>query len=64
MIPIERLKLSVRSYNCLKRADLNTVEDILKRGTLEGIRNLGPRCIEEIEDRIRELRPTMADRSA
>ena len=64
IIPIERLKLSIRSYNCLKRAGVNTVEDILKRGTLEGIRNLGPRCIAEIEDRIRELCPSMADRSA
>ena len=64
IIPIERLKLSIRSYNCLKRAGLNTVEDILKRGTLEGIRNLGPRCIAEIEDRIRELFPSMEDRSA
>ena len=63
-IPLDRLNLSIRSFNCLKRAGLHTVQDILDRGTLQGIRNLGPRCITEIEEQLRQYLPAPSDRSA
>jgi len=55
---IEDLELSVRSYNCLKRAGLNTVGDILKVKSFEEmikIRNLGRRSIKEIDDKLKEI---------
>lgn len=54
--PIEELELSVRSYNCLRRAGLNTVGDIVEnvdtRDDLLRIRNLGRRSADEIMDGI------------
>lgn len=50
-VPIEELGLSVRSYNCLKRAGLDTcgkVLEALRGGTLQRVRNLGPKCVYEI----------------
>ncbi len=45
-VDIDCLDLSVRSFNCLRRAGLDTVKDILvyigKHGKLSGIRNMGP----------------------
>ncbi len=52
---IEDLDLSVRSYQCLKRAGLLTVRDVLKFGDLENVRNLPMSCVEEIDDRIWQL---------
>ena len=49
---IEELDLSVRSYNCLKRAGLHTIGDIIAYGDLSTIRNITRRCIEEIQDRV------------
>jgi len=51
--PIDELCLSVRSYNCLKRAECNTIGDIVKlleadEDGLKRIRNLGKRSEEEI----------------
>ena len=54
-ITIEEMELSVRSYNCLKRAGLRTVSDICAYGDLKGIRNLSPRCIEEIKKKLWEI---------
>lgn len=50
--PIENLHLSVRSYNCLKRALVNTVGELsaLTPEELLAIRNLGVRCFDEITD--------------
>lgn len=50
MKPIEELDLSIRSYNCLKRANINTVGDIAKRSfdNLMHVRNLGRRSADEI----------------
>ena len=59
--PIEDLRLSVRSYNCLKRAGLCTVADILARGSLKGIRNLGRKSMEEIQNRLLELMPDLPE---
>ena len=56
-IPIEDLDLSVRAYNCLKRAGVNTVEDILKKDEDEmwRIKNLGRNCIDEIRAKLRTM---------
>lgn len=53
-IPIEDLELSVRSYNCLRRAGVKTVGDILKTN-LYKVRNLGKKSKNEIEDKLREM---------
>lgn len=47
---IEELDLSVRSFNCLKRANINTVEDLISRSEEEMIkvRNLGRKSLEEV----------------
>jgi len=47
---IEELDLSVRSYNCLKRANINTVEDLVCRSEDEmmKVRNLGRKSLEEV----------------
>lgn len=51
-LTIEELILGVRSFNCLKRAGLNTVEDIINHGNLSQIKNLGQRGIEEINAKL------------
>ena len=49
-MPIEEMDLSVRSYNCLKRANINSVEDLIKKskGDMLKVRNLGLKSIEEV----------------
>lgn len=49
-LPIEEMDLSVRSYNCLKRANINTVDDLIKKskGDMLKVRNLGLKSIEEV----------------
>ena len=48
--PIEEMDLSVRSYNCLKRAGINTVEDLTKksRADMLKVKNLGIKSIDEV----------------
>uniref|UniRef100_A0A7C2EC30 DNA-directed RNA polymerase subunit alpha n=1 Tax=Ammonifex degensii TaxID=42838 RepID=A0A7C2EC30_9THEO len=56
-MPIEELDLSVRSYNCLKRAGINTVEELIQRDE-EGVikvRNLGKKSLEEVKQKLAEL---------
>ena len=53
--PIEELDLSVRSFNCLKRAGKETVSDILKITDLHTIRNLGRKSAFEIESKMHAL---------
>ncbi len=55
--PIEDLQLSIRSYHCLKRANINTVEDITQKTVDEmmGLRSLGQKSYNEIRDKIHEL---------
>ena len=45
---VEELDMSARSTNCLKRAGIHTVRDILEFGPLSRIRNLGERCKKEV----------------
>ncbi|HAG10581.1 MAG TPA: DNA-directed RNA polymerase subunit alpha [Desulfotomaculum sp.] len=54
---IEELDLSVRSYNCLKRAGINTVEELLQRNEEEmmKVRNLGRKSLEEVAKKLNEL---------
>ena len=49
-LPIEEMDLSVRSYNCLKRANINTVDDLIKKSKSDmlKVRNLGLKSIEEV----------------
>ena len=51
---IEELDLSVRSFNCLKRANINTVEDLVNKTQDEMIkvRNLGRKSLEEVEHKL------------
>lgn len=54
---IEVLNLSVRGYNCLKRANINTIEDLLKKSEedLQKIRNMGSHTLYEIKSKLKEL---------
>ena len=54
---IEELDLSVRSYNCLKRAGINTVEDLANKTEDEmmKVRNLGRKSLEEVLNKMAEL---------
>ena len=52
------LELSVRSYNCLKRAGINTVEELCSNRTSEDmmkVRNLGRKSLEEVLAKLKEL---------
>lgn len=51
---IEELDLSVRSYNCLKRANINTVEDLTNKTEEEmmKVRNLGKKSLEEVNNKL------------
>ncbi|MDO5111887.1 MAG: DNA-directed RNA polymerase subunit alpha [Clostridia bacterium] len=54
---IEELDLSVRSYNCLKRAGINTVEELVQRNEEEmmKVRNLGRKSLEEVQQKLTGL---------
>ena len=54
---IEELDLSVRSFNCLKRAGINTVEDIISHTDedMMKVRNLGRKSLEEVISKIESL---------
>ncbi|MCL6634666.1 MAG: DNA-directed RNA polymerase subunit alpha [Peptococcaceae bacterium] len=54
---IEELDLSVRSYNCLKRAGINTVEELIQRNEedMMKVRNLGKKSLEEVINKLNEL---------
>lgn len=54
---IEDLDLSVRSYNCLKRANINTVEELTEKteDDMMKVRNLGKKSLEEVMQKLEEL---------
>ena len=54
---IEELDLSVRSYNCLKRAGINTVYDLTEKSEAEmmKVRNLGRKSLEEVKIKLADL---------
>ncbi len=60
---IEELDLSVRSFNCLKRAGINTVEDLINKTEDEmmKVRNLGRKSLEEVINKLASLGFTLRD---
>ena len=54
---IDELELSVRSYNCLKRAGINTVEELCNKTSedMMKVRNLGRKSLEEVLSKLKEL---------
>lgn len=60
---IEELNFTIRSYHCLKRANINTVEDITKKTVeeMKSLRSLGQKSYDEIRDKIHELGFTFKD---
>ena len=54
---IEELELSVRSFNCLKRAAINTVEELTHKteDDMMKVRNLGKKSLDEIKNKLEEL---------
>ena len=54
---IEELELSVRAYNCLKRAGINSVAELVQRNQedMMKVRNLGRKSLEEVEQKLQDL---------
>lgn len=61
---IEELDLSVRSFNCLKRAGINTVEELISRTEedMMKVRNLGRKSLAEVNDKLDSLGLSFADK--
>jgi DNA-directed RNA polymerase subunit alpha len=57
VMTIEELDLSVRSYNCLKRAGINSVQELAERtmDDMMKVRNLGRKSLEEVEQKLEAL---------
>jgi len=55
--PIEEIEFSVRAYNCLKRAGIHTVQDLINKKEVEvtKIRNLGKKSLKEVLDKVDEM---------
>ena len=62
-LTIEELDLSVRSFNCLKRANINTVEDLINKTEDEmmKVRNLGRKSLEEVINKLAMMGLSLAD---
>ena len=60
---IEELDLSVRSFNCLKRAGINTVEDLINKteDDMMKVRNLGRKSLDEVVNKLASLGFTLKD---
>lgn len=60
---IEELDLSVRSYNCLKRAGINTVDDLIRRTEedMMKVRNLGKKSLQEVKEKLAALGLSLRD---
>ena len=60
---IDELELSVRSYNCLKRAGINTVEELINKTPedMMKVRNLGRKSLDEVLAKLKELRLSLND---
>ncbi|MGX7092152.1 DNA-directed RNA polymerase subunit alpha [Hutsoniella sourekii] len=63
VMTIEELDLSVRSYNCLKRAGINTVQELTNRTEAEmmKVRNLGRKSLAEVKNKLDELELSLKD---
>ena len=64
-LPVEELKLTMRSYNCLKREGIHTVSELVSRSEqdLLDIRNFGSKSIEEVKLRLHEMGLALKDSS-
>ena len=64
-LPVEELKLTMRSYNCLKREGIHTVSELVSRSEqdLLDIRNFGSKSIEEVKLRLHEMGLSLKDSS-
>jgi len=62
-MPIEELELSVRSFNCLKRAGINTVAELVSRTDEEmmKVRNLGKKSLEEVKQKLTDFGLSLAE---
>jgi len=60
---IEDLDFSVRAYNCLKRANIHTLQDLVNKSEndMMKIRNLGKKSLKEVLDKVKELGLTLRD---
>jgi len=60
-MPIEELDLSVRSYNCLKRAGINTIFELTQKSAedMMKVRNLGKKSLEEVETKLAAFNLTL-----
>ncbi len=60
---IEDLDFSVRAYNCLKRAGIHTLQDLVNKSDTDimKIRNLGKKSLKEVLDKVKELELTLKD---
>ncbi len=60
---IEDLDFSVRAYNCLKRAGIHTLQDLVNKSDAEvmKIRNLGKKSLKEVLDKVKELDLSLRD---
>ena len=60
---IEELELSVRSFNCLKRAAINTVEELTMKSEedMMKVRNLGKKSLDEVKHKLEELGLSLRD---
>ncbi|MCL2493349.1 MAG: DNA-directed RNA polymerase subunit alpha [Clostridiales bacterium] len=54
---IDELELSVRSFNCLKRANINTVEELVQKSEedMMTVRNLGKKSLEEVKEKLADI---------
>ena len=61
--PIEELDFSVRAYNCLKRAGVHTLQNLVNKSDAEvmKIRNLGKKSLKEVLDKVKELDLNLKD---
>ncbi len=61
---IDELELSVRSYNCLKRAGINTVQELCAKTSedMMKVRNLGRKSLEEVLSKLKELNLSLAQK--
>ena len=61
--PIEEIEFSVRAYNCLKRAGVHTLQDLVNKSNSDvmKIRNLGKKSLKEVLDKVKELNLTLKE---
>lgn len=65
-MPIEELDLSVRPYNCLKRAGINTVGDLVQRTEEEiiNVKNFGRKSLDEVKEKVEALGLSLRQKGA